>query len=114
MAVTVYCRDPQGLLAEIKAAIRNGTIDTWTVDTDGDFTHSPSQWRNQAWFRPSVEMEKLVFYIMGTKTKRMTKPVYGVYHGRFIEMLLTHFDLKFSQAVASALPIVGDRVGTGS
>jgi predicted nucleic acid-binding protein len=35
---------------------------------------------------------------------------YAVYHGRFIEMLLTHFDLKFTQARASALPETGDIV----
>jgi hypothetical protein len=32
----------------------------------------------------------------------MTKTIYGVYHGRFIEMLLTHFDNEFSAASATA------------
>jgi hypothetical protein len=32
----------------------------------------------------------------------MTKVIYGVYHGRFIEMLLTHFDDSFTSATATA------------
>lgn len=32
----------------------------------------------------------------------MTKMIYGVYHGRFIEMMLAHFDTDFSLATASA------------
>lgn len=32
----------------------------------------------------------------------MTKPIYGVYHGRFIEMLLTHFDDSFASVAATA------------
>jgi hypothetical protein len=32
----------------------------------------------------------------------MTKTIYGVLHGRFIEMLLTHFDDDFGTAHAFA------------
>jgi hypothetical protein len=35
--------------------------------------------------------------------------VYGVYHGRFVEMLLNHFDNRFSEATVTALPSKGDR-----
>ncbi len=110
MAVIVTCGSPSALLQEVKAAIQGGSVDTWFVDSDGDLTHSPPQWRNQAWFRPRLEQGRLVFYILGKKGQAMTKPLYGVYHGRLIEMLLTHFDLKFTQAFATALPITGDNV----
>lgn len=33
----------------------------------------------------------------------MIKEIYGIYHGRFIEMLLSHFDDSFSNASATAL-----------
>ena len=65
-------------------------------------------------FFPSVEEDKLVFSILGRKSKAMSKAVYGVYHGRLIEMLLTHFDTSFSRASASALPEGDDRVGSSS
>jgi hypothetical protein len=44
----------------------------------------------------------LQFGLLGEENVQMTKPVYGVFHGRFIEMLLTHFDDSFSTATATA------------
>jgi hypothetical protein len=111
MAVRVFCDNPTELLANIKGAIRAGTVETWSLDSDGDLTHSPQQWKNKAWFRPSVETEKVVFYLLGQKTEKMSKEIYAIYHGRFIEMLLAHFDLKFSRATATALPTGRDYVG---
>lgn len=111
MAVFIQCADPQGLLEKLRAAIKQGKIETWTLDGDGDLTHSPQQWRLQAWFRPVIETGKLCFYILGTKNKRMTKSIYGVYHGRLIEMLLTHFDNDFEDARATALAQRQERVG---
>jgi hypothetical protein len=110
MAVKAICNNPQELLSEIKTAIRAGTVKTWELDTDGDLTHSPEQWKNQAWFRPSVQTGQLVFMIIGQEGEAMSTEVYAVYHGRFIEMLLTHFDNKFSSASATAQAIVGDYV----
>jgi len=111
MAVNVFCDNPIDLLNKIKASIHDGSIETWLIDKDSDLTHSPAQWKNQAWFRPTVGAGKLVFYIIGPQSKRMSRTVYGVYHGRLIEMLLTHFDLQFSRASATALPTTGDSVG---
>jgi hypothetical protein len=111
MSVRIFCDDPERLLRDIREAIRNQSVETWEVDKDNDFTHSPSQWKNKAWFRPIVEDDRLVFKIMGQKSSKMSKATYGVYHGRFIEMLLTHFDSKFRRASATALPADGDSVG---
>ncbi len=111
MAVRVFSQDPKALLAGVKAAIRDGSIETWSVDADGDFTHTPEQWRNRAWFRPAVSDDKLVFNILGPKSKPISRTVYGVYHGRLIEMFLTHFDHNFGRASATALPVTGDRIG---
>jgi hypothetical protein len=108
MAIVVTTSKPGTLLADIRGAIDAGAIDTWAYDKDGDFTHSPDQWKNQAWFRPVVQAERLVFRIIPPKSTHISRTVYGVYHGRFIEMLLSHFDLSFSRAVASALPEQGD------
>jgi hypothetical protein len=111
MAVRAFCNNPQQLLNEIKTAVRAGTVQTWVLDQDGDFTHSPPQWRNKAWFRPSIEGGALVFKILGQQSVSMSSEVYAVYHGRFIEMLLAHFDKKFTQATATALAVVGEYVG---
>jgi hypothetical protein len=112
MAVRIFSENPRGLLAEVKASIKHGSIDTWSVDADGDFTHTPDQWNNRAWFRPVVSEDKLVFNILAPKSKSISRAVYGIYHGRLIEMFLIHFDREFSRASATALPVTGDRIGS--
>jgi hypothetical protein len=102
MAVIVPTPKPKTLLAAIKQAIDEKKIDTWEYDNDGDFTHRPEQWYKQAWLRPNVQQGVLLFGLIGKKDVKMTKPIYGVYHGRFIEMLLTHFDTEFSTTSATA------------
>ena len=114
MAVKVICSDPTGLLAKIKSAIKEKKVETWIVDQDGDFSHSPDQWKWQAWLRPSVGQGLITFSILGRKDAKMSKVVYAVYHGRFAEMLLSHFDDQFTNVEATALPVVGDHVGSTS
>jgi hypothetical protein len=43
-----------------------------------------------------------LFGLIGKKDVAMTKGIYGIYHGRFIEMLLTHFDTEFNNISATA------------
>jgi len=105
MALFVIAPNPRGLLKLIRSEIDQGRIDTWAYDKDGDFTHTASsgQWTNQAWLRPSVTSEMLMFGIIGRTNVVLTNEVYAVFHGRFIEMLLAHFDKEFSVAQATAL-----------
>ena len=110
MALNVQCADPDGLLRSIRRAITAGEIDTWLIDDDGDFTHSPQQWKYRAWFHPTIKDELLVFNILGRKSEKMSKTVYAVYHGRLAEMLLTHFDRAFNRVSATALATPGDSV----
>jgi hypothetical protein len=113
MAIIVKTPDPAGLLKAIRKAIDDKEVVTWSYDADGDFTHEPEQWKNKAWLRPVIPAspsDEIRFNILKQKGINMSKATYGVYHGRFIEMLLSHFDLKFQNASATALPIAGDRV----
>ncbi|WP_321819636.1 MULTISPECIES: hypothetical protein [unclassified Burkholderia] len=103
MAITVFTQNPKILHAAIREAIDEKKIDTWAYDKDGDFYHTPDQWRGEAWLRPYEQQGMLTFGLVGCEGTQMTKIVYGVYHGRFIEMLLTHFDTEFSNASATAL-----------
>ena len=102
MALIVSTSKPSALLGAIKKAIDDKKIETWECDKDGDFTHKPDQWRNQAWLRPVVGNGELKFGLLGKQNIPMTKLIYGVYHGRFIEMLLSHFDNDFSSVSATA------------
>ena len=108
MALIVTSSNPGELLKAIKDKMAQGGIDTWSVDSDGDFTHAAPQWKNEAWLRPRIEENKLILKILTPKGKHLSSVTYAVYHGRFIEMILTHFDGKFSNAKATALPDLGD------
>ena len=103
MALMVVTSRPKELLAKIKKAIDEGHIDTWVYDVDGDFTHSRPQFDQKAWMRPSIGQGCLSFGLLGKRDVVMTKLIYGIYHGRFAEMLLTHFDIDFSSLQLSAL-----------
>ena len=108
MAIIVTTSNPGELLKAIKDKMAQGGIETWSVDSDGDFTHTPPQWKNEAWLRPRIEADKLILKILTPKGKHLGSVAYAVYHGHFIEMLLAHFDGKFSDAKATALPNMGD------
>lgn len=103
MAIVIYTPKPKFLLDAIYQAIDNDQIKTWKYDQDRDFTHIPEQWENKAWLHPQVSIGILQFGLIGEENVVMTKVVYGIYHGRFIEMLLTHFDTHFSTATATAI-----------
>jgi hypothetical protein len=76
----------------LKNCISCNSIQTWLCDEDGDFTSNREQWKNRAWFRASIEENRLVFGIISSRRYQMTRELYGVYHGRFAAMLLAHFD----------------------
>lgn len=110
MAVIVHTSDPKQLLLDIKKYITDGKIKTWSFDVDGDFTHDVDQWRYQAWFRPFVKSDTLVFGILCRKDKNVSVVDYAVYHGRFVEMLLTHFDNQCDNIISTSKVTPYDKV----
>jgi len=111
MAVIVTTENPQGLLDSIYAAIDEGSIKTWSYDDDRDFSHDTAdeQWVGEAWLRPTIADGVLMLNVIPPK-KTVTMEAYAVYHGRFIEMLLAHFDDDFSEAFATAQASGEDRI----
>jgi hypothetical protein len=110
MALYFKTNDPSKLLNEFEKAIKEGRVITWSRDDDGDFTHTPDQWKNKAWLRPRIENDQLKLIIIKPKTTTISTEVYAIYHGRFIESMLFHCDKFFSDGVASAFPTNGDIV----
>ena len=111
MAIYVYTSRPNALLREMREAARSHKIDTWICDSDGDFTHAPEQWVRKAWLRPKVEEgSRLIFNIVALQHRNLSRVVYGVYHGRFAEMVLVHFDDKCERVTVTALPSAGDSI----
>lgn len=95
---------PEKLWENISNAIRQGKIDTWIIDEDDDLTHAPNQWFNQAWFRHYFSEKELKLGILSRNDRKMSTLVYGLYHGRFAEMLLVHFDMDIENIVISSMP----------
>ena|ERR1700680_1861678 len=112
MALHFKTQTPKKLLATFKKAIDEGHITTWSYDKDGDFTHTAEQWIRKAWLRPRVsEGTELVLYILAPKETKLTSVIYAIYHGRFIESMLTHCDKLFAEGHATSMPEDGDFVG---
>jgi hypothetical protein len=84
-------------------ATDEGHVDTWTYDEDGDFSHDTSseQWVGAAWLHPGVSLGTLTLSIISPE-EGLSKEAYAIYHGRFIEMLLAHFEDDFLVATATA------------
>lgn len=110
MAIFVTTQTPKKLLSSIKQAISEDQITTWSIDGEDHFTHSAQQWARHAWFKARIEEKRIVFNIIPPKGKIVSRAVYGIYHGRFIEMLLNHFDGLFERASATAMPTANDRI----
>jgi hypothetical protein len=107
--ITFTAPSPLHLLALLKEEIRKGKITTWSEE-NGYFTHTPSQWARKAWLLPSIQGSELRFAIIKSQGSNITTEVYAVYHGRFVEMMLAHFDRQFTNGFASAMPAAADRV----
>lgn len=110
MALYFSSSDPAALLEMFKGYINSGRVKTWSVDDDGDFTHTARQWERLAWFCPKIELGRLALYILNPRNHPISTATYAIYHGRFIESMLVHCDELFSEAHASAFPEGDDTV----
>lgn len=110
MSVYVKTVNPKKLVADINEKINNSHIETWSVDKDGDYTHTAQQWRFHAWMHPIVEDGRVVFAIWGRTSEDLSVVDYAIYHGRFVEMLLVHFDQQCEQIEISSLASTYDNV----
>jgi len=110
MAIYVKTPAPGMLIEGIKKKIDEHIIDTWSIDSDGDYTHNTDQWRNRAWIRHKIESGRIVFFVICRNDSNMSVVEYAVYHGRFVEMLLTHFDKECTGIEVSPLATTYDSV----
>ncbi len=110
MSLTFGTANPQALLSAFKKGIDDKRIVTWSYDQDGDFSHTPDQWRGKAWLRPEIQPNQLYLYVLKPKVLAVSSEVYAVYHGRFIEAMLAHCETLFSYGSAGALASNRDMV----
>lgn len=96
--------DPKKLVQLIIKEIAHGGIATWQYEKDKGFTHATNndQWKGRAYLVPKSSGNKLCFGIRIPKNEEDSAIVYGVYFGRFAEMLLSHFDNYFEKLVITS------------
>lgn len=112
LIVNTNNRDANLLLKSIYENMDMKRIHTWSYDADFDFIYLPDQWCLRAWFRPRLELlrqnnRQLIFGMISSRKYTLSKTLYGVYHGRFAEMLLTHFDDMFDNIEVTSLLVPG-------
>lgn len=110
MAIFVSTDTPGLLVDGIKKKIEEHKIDTWIIDSDGDYTHNTDQWRNRAWIRHKIESGRVVFFVICRTDANMSIVEYALFHGRFVEMLLTHFDHECTTIEVTPLASTYDSV----
>jgi len=104
VAVRLFTNNARALLSAIKSGIDDGDIETWAYDKDGDFTHTTHdrQWERRAWLKPVIQSDRLRLNIIFASGEEEQREVYGIYHGRFIEMAVIHFPTLFGRGEATA------------
>lgn len=98
MAIKIMTASPKAFLNAIRTAIDNDSVRTWEYDKEGRFNHTPKEWSGKALIRARVEEGRSVtFLILAPDGKDTINPAgaYGVFQGRFVEMLTNHFRSKF-------------------
>lgn len=119
MAILINAKDPNNILGKIKSAIDEKKVITWTYDSDNDFTHSLEQWKFKAWMRPFEHINdkgyNISFGFVGNTNVITTAELYAVFHGRFLELLLSHFDTDIKNFFVTSLPDIRyDNITTAS
>jgi len=112
MAIFFQTQSPQALLTAFNQAIalpsnQTGAIDTWErVNQDGIdyYTHRSQQYAKKAYFKPAIENNQLVFYIVPAKNVSLTRDVYSYYIGHLGETFIRHFPIRFSWVQATPNP----------
>lgn len=108
MAIYITTNRAEELQAQIEKKIKQYEIRTWKIvkkDSITYFTHSDKQkqWDDKALLRPYIKGNDLIFGISNAHdTEGIDGMMYAVYHGKFLQTLLYHFDDMFSNASATA------------
>jgi hypothetical protein len=109
--LAIQTKDPQGLLAKIKAAAadesENGLV-YWTIDEDGDFAFLPddenAESEDVAFLRAVDTSEQILsFEVIWREDVEPERSVYAFYEAQFIAMLLESFPEDFEFVAARPL-----------
>ncbi len=105
MAILIRTNHPNIVIEEIKRRIDSHQISSWSYDDDGDFLFLKDG--IIAWMRPKVLPNRLDFYVVGRNDLKMSIGEYAVFHGNFVELLLTYFPVECKSMLVTS-PLVNE------
>jgi hypothetical protein len=103
MKIRVITPTPKKLVNTINKAIEGGELKTWDIVRNDKeevlYTHTPDQWNETAMLKPKVYVGKTVFTVTNWKKNEsnITDDIRGYVLGRFIEILMVHFNKHFER-----------------
>lgn len=105
MAILIRTNHAQSIVYRLKEQINNNLNMAWAYDEEGDFMYKDG--KLAAWMRPVVGTNRLDFYVVGRKDTEISVQEYAVFHGRFVEMLLTYFPRECTYMIVTS-PFVNE------
>lgn len=99
MAVIIKIKEgsTRQFLANLIKYIKEGIVLTWKHDDEMNLTVASSLWSGKAWFGLFYNDEEIGFGIIASRHHKLTKELYGVYHGRLVATLLANFDEEIKE-----------------
>lgn len=100
MKIDAVSDQPQKLLDTINKAIEEDVLKTWKKlfndKKEPLYSHTPDQWNEKAMIKPYLLDNKVSFRISWwTKNGEPSNEIKGYILGRFVEVLMVHFQNHF-------------------
>lgn len=113
MSITIHTKFPRRLRTLLFEGINEGVITSWLIDDESHLTLNSRIWRNRLWMHiANIEPKhSITFGIIGRKFEKITMAEFGVYHGRFAEVILANFADIISGIEIPSTPTQYDIVG---
>ena len=102
MAIIITSAQPRTLLKEIREQVHEGRLRNWRLKS-GKYLAYVGDHGNEAWLSPEISINELRFEITGPEVIGVNREMYAIYHGRFIETLLSCFTTWFTEVRVTAL-----------
>lgn len=100
MKIIAFTDNPSVLISLINKKISDKELKTWEIvkssKDDVLYSHIPEQWKEKAMPKPVIYNGKVEFIMRWWNDDEPDEATKGYILGRFVELLMVHFNDKFS------------------
>ncbi len=115
MAIIVSTPAPKAVIANLKSEIKNGRAHTWIhsfrpTEPWDSFSHNGEDNRLLflASFSPTPIVGGVIFNLFSPGGRPVEHGIWGVYHGRFVELILNHGGDSVEDVLVTPKPMGSD------